>query len=268
MFLLNCKLSLLRKKRISFLYMFVVAILSAITFSSKPVLSKAVNDLENNTAALSGGISIGSTRVIYNEGDNGSVVRVINSSVMPFLIQTWVESYKGYGAENSPEIQPGTFITTPPLYRQDKGENSVRILRAGGDFPKDRESVFWLNVKSIAASEKPESDSNYVQFAFNTRIKLFYRPSGLVGKPAEAYKTLVFSLKGNTLTASNPSAYNVTINNLKVGGLSIDDADQRMVPPKGTQSWVLKDKTIDKSITYITLNDFGGLTDAITVNAQ
>lgn len=217
---------------------------------------------------ITGGISIGATRVIYNEADNGAVVRVINTSTVPFLIQTWVESYKGFGAEKSAELPAGVFVTTPPLYRQDKGENSVRIVRARGDFAQDRESVFWLNIKSIPSTDKPAPGTNYVQFAFNTRIKLFYRPAGLPGNPTNAYKTLTFSRSGNTLTATNTTVYNVTINNLKVGGVEINDADQRMVPPQGTQSWTLPGAAVGKTVTYVSLNDFGGLTPPITVTAQ
>lgn len=244
----------------------LLALLSV--FLTLPARAVAAEPTSLQTGKVTGGIAVGATRVVYNEADNGAVVRVINTSTIPFLIQTWVESYKGYGAEKTAELPKGTFITTPPLYRQDKGENSVRIVRARGDFPRDRESVFWLNVKSIAASEKPSPDTNYVQFAFNTRIKLFYRPAGLPGKPSEAYKTLTFSRQGNTLTATNPTVYNVTVNSLKVGGVTIEDADQRMVPPKGTQSWTLPEKAQGNAVTYVSLNDFGGLTPALTVTAR
>lgn len=244
----------------------LLALLSV--FLTLPAQAVAAESAAPQTGKVTGGIAVGATRVVYNEADNGAVVRVINTSTIPFLIQTWVDSYKGYGAEKTAELPKGTFITTPPLYRQDKGENSVRIVRARGDFPRDRESVFWLNIKSIAASEKPAPDTNYVQFAFNTRIKLFYRPDGLPGKPSEAYKTLTFSRQGNTLTATNPTVYNVTVNSLKVGGVTVEDADQRMVPPKGTQSWTLPENAHGNVVTYVSLNDFGGLTPALAVTAR
>lgn len=237
-------------------------------FTIIPIHVIAAESMSQQTSKVTGGISVGATRIIYNEADNGTVVRVINSSSIPFLIQTWVESYKGYGAENTVELPKGTFITTPPLYRQDRGENRVRIVRASGDFPRDRESVFWLNIKSIAASEKPSPGTNFVQFAYNMRLKLFYRPEGLPGKPSEAYRVLTFSRKGNILTATNPTVYNVTVNSLKVGDGIVEDADQRMVPPKGTQSWTLPEKAHGNTVTYVSLNDFGGLTPPLTVTAR
>lgn len=244
--------------------------LAALGLALAGLSGTAVANTPTNTPVQknSGGISVGATRVIYNEADNGATVRVINTSTTPFLIQTWVESYKGIGAEKTPELQQGTFITTPPLYRQDKGENSVRIVRARGDFPRDRESVLWLNIKSIASSDKPAPDTNYVQFAFNTRIKMFYRPTGLKGKPSDAYQTLTFTRRGNQLTAINPTAYNVTLNSLKVNGVTIEDADKRMVPPLGSQSWSLPAAAEGSTVTYVSLNDFGGLTPPRTVTAQ
>lgn len=244
-----------------------ILVLSSV-FITLPLRAAGTDATSPQAGKVTGGIAVGATRVIYNETDNGAAVRVINTSSIPFLIQTWVESYKGYGAEKTAELPKGTFITTPPLYRQDRGENSIRIVRASGDFPRDHESVFWLNIKSIAASEKPAPDTNYVQFAFNTRIKLFYRPAGLPGKPSEAYRALTFTRSGNTLTATNPTVYNVTINSLKVDGVTIEDADQRMVPPEGVQSWTVPAKATGRTVTYVTLNDFGGLTPAITAQAR
>lgn len=215
-----------------------------------------------------GGISLGSTRVIYNEKDGGASVRVINSSTSPFLIQSWTDNYRGQGGwEKSAPLAKGTFIVTPPLFRLDKGENSVLIRRAGGDLPADRESVFSLNVKAIPQTEKPDPKSNYIQFAFVNSIKLFWRPAGLTGVPADAYRQLTFTRKGDHLEAVNPSAYHITVKTLKVGGVTLTDPDNRMVPPKGTQSWPLP-AGASGQVTYTTITDFGGLTPPLTTALQ
>ena len=215
-----------------------------------------------------GGISLGNTRVIYNEKDGGASVRVINSSTSPFLIQSWADNYRGQGGwEKSAPLAKGTFIVTPPLFRLDKGENSVLIRRAGGDLPADRESVFSPNVKAIPQTEKPDPKSNYIQFAFVNSIKLFWRPAGLIGNPADAYKQLTFKREGDRLEAVNPSAYHITVKTLKVGGVTVTDPDNRMVPPKGTQSWPLP-AGASGQVTYTTITDFGGLTPPLTTALQ
>lgn len=215
-----------------------------------------------------GGISLGSTRVIYNEKDGGASVRVINTSSSPFLIQSWVDSYRGQGGwEKAAPLPQGTFVVTPPLFRLDKGENSVLIRRAGGDLPTDRESVFSLNVKAIPQTAKPDPKSNYIQFAFVNSVKLFWRPAGLQGSPADAYKQLTFTRQGDRLEAVNPSAYNITVKTLKVGGAAVTDPDNRMVPAKGTQSWPLP-AGAGGQVTYTTITDFGGLTAPLTTTLK
>lgn len=211
-----------------------------------------------------GGISLGATRVIYNEKDSGSSVRVINTSGVSFLIQSWMGSYSGQGGwEKAAPLAQGTFVVTPPLFRLDKGENSVRIQRAGGALPADRESVFLLNVKSIPSVAKPDPKSNYIQFAFVNVIKLFWRPAGLQGNPSEAYKQLTFRRVGERIEAVNPTPYHLTVKTLLVGGRGVTDPDSRMVPPLGSQTWPLPAGAAGQ-VSYTTISDFGGLTPALT----
>lgn len=215
-----------------------------------------------------GGISLGSTRVIYNERANGASVRVINTSAEPFLIQSWTDNYRGQGGwEKADSMPPGIFVVTPPLFRLDEGENSVMLRRAGGDLPADRESVFSLNVKALPQVAKPAAFANYVQFAFVNSIKLFWRPAGLVGSPGDAYKQLNFKRQGDHLEAFNPTPYHITIKTLKVGNVEVKDPDNRMVPPKGTQNWSLPAGT-GEQVTYTTITDFGGLTSPTTATLQ
>jgi len=215
-----------------------------------------------------GGISLGNTRVIFNEIDRGVSVRVINTAASPFLIQSWVDNYHGQGGwEKTSQLAQGTFVVTPPLFRLDKGENSVLVRRAEGSLPIDRESVFSLNVKAIPQTAKPDPKSNYIQFAFVNSIKLFWRPVGLAGNPSEAYKQLTFKRLGDRIVADNTSAYNITIKTLSVGGTAVIDPDNRMVPPKGTQSWPLPAGNRGH-VTYTTITDFGGLTLPLTTTLQ
>lgn len=79
------------------------------------------------------------------------------------------------------------FIITPPLFRLKAGEKGfVRVVRSGKKLPDDRESMFWLNIKGIPATEYVP-DKNVVQFAINSKIKLIYRPAALKGNTPESY---------------------------------------------------------------------------------
>lgn len=213
-----------------------------------------------------GGISLGSTRVVYNESAGAAAIRVINTSNLPFLVQTWVDSYQGQGGWETPSALPaGSFVVTPPLFRLDNGENSVRIQRASGKLPIDRESVFHLKVKTIPSADKPAEGTNYVQFAFVNAVKLFWRPKGLTSNPNDAYKSLTFKRKGNQIEAVNPTPYHITIKKLSVGGKEVKDPDTRMVPPLASQTWPLPDGA-GGSVTFETVNDYGALTPPLKVN--
>nr|WP_261461537.1 molecular chaperone [Serratia fonticola] len=199
------------------------------------------------------GVVIGGTRVIYDSAKREASLSVRNpDKAVPYLIQSWVENANATDSGKAP------FIITPPLFRLDVGqENVLRIVRAGGQLPDDKESLYWLNIKSIPASEK--TDKNTLQISVKTRIKLMYRPAGLPGNAAEAYKTLSFSRQGNQLRVTNPTPYHVAFYSVKVGSQEIKEAGT--VAPQGTLSWSLPAGAAG-AVSWQAINDFGGITPA------
>lgn len=203
-----------------------------------------------------GGFSLGSTRVIYDGSKKEATITVINSAAnAPFLAQSWVTEY----SQNKAQLAKAPFMVTPPLYRQDQGKNVLRIIRTGGQIPDDRESVFWLNVKAIPAQSKANQGKNALQFAYVMRIKLFYRPASLSGNTEKAAEQLTFSRQGNTLVAKNTTPFYVTFNKLSVGGKEIKDASTLMVPPFGEQRYTVQSGISGNQVSFLALNDFGGL---------
>ncbi|HBU3629383.1 TPA: molecular chaperone, partial [Klebsiella pneumoniae] len=181
------------------------------------------------TTAAQAGIVMGGTRVIYQEGKREAAISVTNADThTPYLVQSWVENY----AENDKARVP--FIVTPPLFRLDPEQNNVlRINFIGASLPRDRESVFWLNVKSIAPT--PQGEVNKLQVNIKSKFKIFYRPNDLAGDPAKAWQQLKFSQSGGRLTVINPTPYFVSFYAVEVGGQSIDDPG--MVAPFGEKTW-------------------------------
>lgn len=203
------------------------------------------------------GVAVGGTRVIYDGAKKEATLSITNQDKnTPYLIQSWVDNFE---ATNNNKVP---FIITPPLFRLDgQQESSLRILLAGGNLPQDRESVHWLNVKTIPASKK--GDGNQLFISIKNRIKLFYRPAGLAGKAADAYKALRFSRQGMQLQVSNPTAYHVSFYALKVGSSEIKGA--LMVAPHGTLTVDLPESAIG-SVSWQAINDFGGTSDAATAS--
>lgn len=113
---------------------------------------------------------------------------------------------------------------------QGKKENTLRIIDAtNGQMPEDRESLFWVNVKAIPAMDKAKTGENYLQFAIVSRIKLLYRPQGLVIPPEQAPGKLEFTRENGGLTLLNPTPYYLTVTDLKAGNKSLENT---MVPPQ------------------------------------
>lgn len=199
------------------------------------------------------GVVIGGTRVIYDSGKKESSVTVRNpEKTAPYLIQSWVENAVSTDASKPP------FIITPPLFRLDAGqENTLRIVHTGGQLPTDRESLYWLNIKSIPSTVK--SEQNQLQISVKTRIKLIYRPSALAPNADEAYKAITFSRQGNQLQVKNPTAYYIAFFSVTVGGKEIKDAGT--VAPFSNLSWPLPAGAAGQ-VNWQTINDFGGITPA------
>ncbi|MGF6562905.1 molecular chaperone [Erwinia aphidicola] len=201
----------------------------------------------------SAGVIVGGTRVIYNAAQKETSIAVRNpEKATPYLMQSWVENASPTDTSKVP------FIITPPLFRLDAGqENTLRIVRTGGQLPEDRESLYWLNIKSIPASSK--ADTNQLQISVKTRIKLIYRPASLVANAPDAYKKLTFSRRGNQLQVTNPTAYQIAFYRVKVGGVEIKEPGS--ITPFGTLSLPLP-VGASGQVSWQTINDFGGITPA------
>ena len=142
------------------------------------------------------GVIIGGTRVIYSEGNKNVSINVENPDKIPYLIQSWIDDVN--------ENKQSKFTITPPLFRLNPDKaNTLRIFLTEGNLPSDKESLFWLNIKTIPATEKTE---NSLQIAFKTQMKLIYRPENLKKVNfEEEQKKLIWSKVGNKISVNNPT---------------------------------------------------------------
>lgn len=144
----------------------------------------------------------------------------------------------------------------PPLFRLDaQSEQSLRIIWSGAAVPQDRESLFFVNVRTIPASDKGDEDKNVLRLIYKTRLKLFYRPKGLKGTPAEACKQLTFSRANATLQVKNASRYYVVFDSLYVGKSLVKDADT-LAPGSDTPlAFTLSPK--ENTVSWRCITDYG-----------
>ncbi|MFC0226134.1 fimbria/pilus periplasmic chaperone [Serratia aquatilis] len=198
-------------------------------------------------------VVITGTRVIYPSDAKEVSVKINNVGTSPVLLQSWID--KGDTDAQPSSIQV-PFVLTPPMNRVEAGKGqTLRISYAGGALPMDKESVFWLNVLEVPAKKQAKADENFLQMAFRTRIKLFYRPTGLEGVANDAAKAVTWQAQGNSLQATNPTPYYVSFVTIKVNGKEIEGD---MVAPRGTLTFNLPGKAGSK-ITGDFVNDYGAV---------
>lgn len=213
------------------------------------------------SAQVSAGVVIGGTRFVYGEKQNGILITVNNNSNISYLISAHIENGGNWDGSEATVSNSSKFFVTPPLFTLGpERENILRIIRADGNMPNDKESLFTLDIASIPSGK---ATSNSVQIAVRSKLKLFYRPSKLKGNPADAYKQLLWKREGKSLVVNNPSPYYVTLFQLNINGESIDNAG--MVPPFGSRKINGCNSGGNCQLRWQTINDYGRIMPAVTL---
>lgn len=202
------------------------------------------------------GTQLGATRAILAAPAKETSIPIKNKGDEDIMIQSWVE------ADGDDASQDVPFAITPALSRLGGGkQQTLRIFYQGQGLPTNRESVFWLSVQEIPQKAKEE---NTLQIAVRQRIKLFYRPAGLAGKPADAPKALTWRLVDHGVQVSNPTVYHVSLSSTTLrDGAREYPLKTDMIAPGATTVLALKDAgarpSATATVSFQVVNDFGGI---------
>lgn len=200
------------------------------------------------------GIVITGTRVVYPAGEREVTVKIDNRGDKPVLAQSWVDDGD---AGASPETANAPFTITPPVNRINPGKGqTLRLMYTGEALPKDKESVFWLNVLEVPPMSKEKQ--NQLQMAFRSRIKIFFRPSGLVGDANLAGQFVSWKKVDGGVEGTNPTPYFVSLANIaedEEGKKPIGNGG--MIAPGGKTFFATNKRPSTIYPSYI--NDFGGI---------
>lgn len=154
------------------------------------------------------------TRLIYSGSAREASIRILNKSERGALVQSWVSE------EDDDDKSDVPFAVAQPLvYLEPNCRHLLRVFYSGWGLPEDRESVVWLNIMDIPPKPERSEQTDNIQFAVRQRLKLFYRPPGLVGSTSDAIPKLVWKrLKNQKIQINNPSSFHVSLIDLEVGG--------------------------------------------------
>lgn len=223
-----------------------------------------------SAVAAEGGVSLGGTRLVFDGSKDAASMTVTNSSAADvWLMRFWVSPY-GDDTGDDGKTASVPFAVTPPLYRLDpKAAVQLRVNRLSDSLPADRESIFYLNNLAIPPKKGEKSYMKAVQsglqFAVNSRIKLFYRPGPLNNPDAvsAAPSKLTASASGKDVLVKNPTPYYITMVSVTINGKSaaVEGGDS-MVAPFGELKFA--SPVAHGTLKYATVNDRGMTTDALT----
>lgn len=196
--------------------------------------------------SASAGVIIGGTRVIFDEAKKEAALNITNPDATPYLIQSWIDVEAGISGK-------APFIITPPLYRLDAGQKNLERIVMTGLLPHEKESLFWLNIKAIPSASK---QTNALQIAVKTRIKLIYRPDGLqASTPEEQADKLTWQRAGSELQVTNPTPYVINFNEIIVAGKTLNEVTY--VLPGASTRFALPKEVNGNTLTFKVINDYG-----------
>jgi len=212
------------------------------------------------------------TRVIYPGDAREVTVQFNNRDAHANLVQVWLDT----GNDKSTiETADAPFAVTPQIFRMNAHTGQmVRIVFTGSDLPSDRETMFFLNFSQIPATRASSQGSNKLVLMFGSRLKLFYRPKGLSGSPAELPGKMTFA-RGEadgkpTLHVDNPTPWYAVVREavLLDGTQQTVLARAAVIAPKSAVDWPLPAAGAARSgarLRLVLVNDHGS--DTVTERA-
>jgi P pilus assembly chaperone PapD len=179
-------------------------------------------------------LTVDRSRLIYNEGEKSISVNVTNRNTQdPYLAQGWME-------DGNEKKLTGPLMVLPPVQRVEPDAKTMVRLQALPDIsslPKDKESVFYFNLREIPPkSTKP----NTLTLAMQTRLKVFYRPKALKVDPmadtVPGIETLTLTKQGDSYTVNNPTPYHFSFVEVRssLKGKGLENFEPVMVEPKSS----------------------------------
>ncbi|MBJ8795306.1 fimbria/pilus periplasmic chaperone [Citrobacter freundii] len=208
------------------------------------------------------GIVIYGTRVIYPAEKSEITLQLMNQEQNASLVQAWIDDGN---TSLPPEKIQVPFLLTPPVVRvPGNSGQQLKIKKMPNTLPKNKESLFYLNVLDIPPNNPANAGKNVIKFAMQNRIKLFYRPSGIAPVNSATFKKIVLVRNGKTFVIKNDNANWVTVAEIKVGSVKINDKSV-MVAPFSSEPVMVKSSNANQYKLTI-INDYGSfISDSVSL---
>ncbi|EBS5119648.1 fimbrial chaperone [Salmonella enterica subsp. enterica serovar Oranienburg] len=200
------------------------------------------------------------TRFIYDEGKKNVSFTVTNEADKSYGGQVWIDNTnQGNGVYMVPQ---------PPFFKVGaKQKQIIRIMSTDASLPKDRESLFWLNVQEIPPKpEVKDTAGSVLAIAMNTRVKVIYRPSSIKNGRQDAEKQLILEQRGNETWLKNPTPYYMAVVSMQSDGKKVVLSDQTLADIAQLKPFsdVSLGRKVTGKVSVDAINDWGG-TESYTI---
>lgn len=204
-------------------------------------------------------LTVNRSRVIVNEESKSVSMSVTNrNNQEPYLAQIWIED------ETETKLT-SPLMALPPVQRIEAGGKSsvrIRVLPDINTLPKDRESVFWFNMREIPPrSDKP----NVLTLALQTRLKIFWRPAAIkIDSKVDTVPGMLnvtLAKNGNRYILNNPTPYHLTFVEGRRAAMenASEGFEPLMVAPKSQSTLSVGVNELGNSPILVFVNDYGSL---------
>ncbi|EEQ2598599.1 fimbrial chaperone [Escherichia coli] len=195
------------------------------------------------------------TRFIYEEGKKNTSFEVTNNADRTYGGQVWID--------NTSQTNAVYMVSQPPFFKVGaKQKQIIRIMNTDSNLPKDRESLFWLNVQEVPPKpEVKDDEASVLAIAMNTRVKLIYRPASIKDGRKDAENKLKLEQRGKESWLINPTPYYMAVVSVKYDGkdLTLSDNVMKEVAQLKPFSDVNLGKKVNGKIKIDAVNDWGGV---------
>ncbi len=206
--------------------------------------------------------SLSGTRFIYEEGKKSTSFEVTNNSQDTYGGQVWIENV----SRNTSDV---FMVPSPPFFKIDgESKQIVRLMNVNDELPKDRESLFMLNVQEIPPKPK-DDDGNVLAIAMNTKVKLIYRPKALTQSRKDAEKQLTLVNRDGSMWIKNPTPYYFAVIAVKSHERTVKLSDDVMksVGQFAPNSEInLRIPSLTGEVSVDAINDWGGVVNYVVTN--
>ena len=208
----------------------------------------------NMTMAVShasGGMQLDRSRIVIENGQTNGSYALTNYYKQPLLVSAGISNFDG--------SRTNIFAPSPSIY-QIKPESTyqAKVIQIEA-LPQDRESVFWLNLRTALGQQTNSSENvNSMEISIGQSIKIFYRPKGINQKCEEVAKSLQWMKTADGIRAKNDEKISVSLVKIESNNQVQSIGDTLL--PLSEKEWKLNIK-LSKEMTFTYVDEFGNLLD-------